>query len=271
VSQHATVGSRALWILRASRRCARAAIVVLVTALLLKNSALAQIQLPASNLSQRIVVAADSSSHWTEGAYDVYLLSGNCLINQGLTYARGREAVVWIERGGAGGEPPHKAIVYLEGGVTINYQQAESQTKAAGAATVTDETWFGRFFSLHPVDVKPMKVEPPPPTRPAVFEHALAALGARSDDVRPAQFAEPIPAPPAVIGPPPGTIRVRLQQRSNVRPDFDAFPVPSTGEYVAIFKSGVNIVLVCHFEVVQCGHGNGFLFFWCDCPFRAAK
>ena len=243
VSQHATQRSCALSVLRASVRAARFALPLVVSCLTLTDFALAQIKLPAASLSQRVVVAADTASHWTEGVYDVYLLRGNCYINQGLTYARSREAVVWIQRGGPGGEPPHKAIVYLEGDVTINYQQATAQGKAAGAATLTDRQWFGRFFSLQPIDVRPSQTAPPPPAKPPVYEHASAMLGASSDHVQPAQFAEPVPAPPPVIGPPLGEIRIRMHGRSNVKPDFDAYPVPSTNELVAIVKSGVNIVV----------------------------
>ncbi|MGD9723263.1 MAG: hypothetical protein AB7O59_18480 [Pirellulales bacterium] len=223
--------------------CARAVLALFVTGCVLAGFALAQVQLPASNLSERIVVAADAASHWTEGVYDVYLLRGNCYVNQGLTYARSRNAVVWIERGGAGGEPPHKAIVYLEGDVTINYQQAADAARAGGAATLTDAKWFGRFFSVQPVDVKPGKLEAPPLAPPEVFRHATAAMGAPSDVVRPAQFAEPLPAPPAVIGPPPGMLRIRLQRRSNVKPEINAFQLPNSNEFVAIIKSGVNIVV----------------------------
>ena len=85
----------------------------------------AQIELPPGDLADRIAVAADGGSHWVEGAYDVYLLRGNCYIHQGLTEpARSREAVLWIECGAPGGEPPHKVIAWLEGDVTIDYQAA---------------------------------------------------------------------------------------------------------------------------------------------------
>ena len=64
----------------------------------------AQVELPAASLAERIVVGADTASYWREGVYDVYLLNGNCLINQGLTYTRAKSAVIWVERGGDGGE-----------------------------------------------------------------------------------------------------------------------------------------------------------------------
>ncbi len=232
---------------------------------------MAQIQLPDGNLSSRVIVAADAASHWTEGSYDVYLLRGNCYINQGLTYAHSREAVVWIERGGPGGEPPHKVIAYLDGDVTINYQQAESQNKAAGAATLTDKNWFGRFYSLHPIDVRPTKLEPPPTTRPEVYQRATARLGATSDRVQPAQFAEPVPTPPAVIGPPPGMLRIRVQKRSAVGADVEAYTIPSTNEVVAIIQAGVNIVVdgVDQFGSIDVDADN--LVIWTDQPLASTQ
>ncbi len=212
--------------------------------LLLVSIARAQIELPAGSLSDRIVVAADGGSHWVEGVYDVYLLRGNCYINQGLTYARSGEAVVWIERGGAGGEPPHKVIAYLEGDVQINYQQSDSQGKAAGGATLKDKTWFGRFYSVLPVDVRPMKLELAAETKPVVYQHALANFNPPpAGGAQPAQFAEPIPAPPPIIGPPLGTVRIRVQGRSAVRPEAEVFSNPNSNERVALIKSGVNIVV----------------------------
>ncbi len=235
--------------LRACRRAALMALVVAhVVALFavpLADLAHGQIELPAASQSDRIVVAADGGSHWVEGVYDVYLLHGNCQINQGLTYASSREAVIWIERGGVGGEPPHKVIAYLDGDVEIKYQQAVVQGKAAGAATLKDKTWFGRLYSVLPVDVRPMKFEAAPPARPAVYQQAVAALNPpAAAGAQQAQFAEPITPPPPIIGPPLGMVRVRIQHRSEVAPQAQVFVAnPQTNDYVAIIQSGVNIVI----------------------------
>ena len=206
----------------------------------------AQVELPAGKLSDRIVVAADAGSHWVEGVYDVYLLHGNCLINQGLTYARSRDAVLWIERGGERGEPPHKVIAYLEGDVDINYRQGDAPGKAGGAASLKDKSWFGRFYSVSPVDVQKMQLEAPPPQKPPVYEHAQANFdpapkAALTADA--AQFAEPIPAPAPLVAPPPGQYRIRVQKRSAVSPDGDVFSNPATNEYIALLQGGLNIVV----------------------------
>jgi hypothetical protein len=227
--------------LRAACRAARAIVLSVVSVLALADFALAQIELPAGSLSERIVVAADSGSHWTEGSYDVYLLRGNCYINQGLTYARSQEAVLWIERGGPGGEPPHKVIAYLEGDVEINYQQAGAGQKAAGAASITDKTWFCRFLSVQPVAGRPMKLEPPPAARPAVYDHAAARLAARRQ-----RAAHPVCRAGARRR--PSSVRQTACSASACRaaarrPDHRGVSVPNTGEAVLIIKSGVNIVV----------------------------
>ncbi len=206
-------------------------------ALASRSRALAQVELPPGNLSDRITIAADGGSHWTEGVYDVYLLHGNCYIN----HARSRDAVLWVERGGPGGEPPHKVIAYLEGDVEIIYQRSSG---AAAAAKLTDKTWFGRFFSLMPVDVRPMPLGGEPPVKPDVYARAVAAREpAAPGAVRKAQFAEQVEAPPPVVGAPVGMIRVRIQGRSAVQPQVETLSIPNTSELITIAKSGVNIVV----------------------------
>jgi hypothetical protein len=259
-AEHVLARLRAGWTLRAGARVARASWLCVVIGWLLTSLAHAQIELPVGNLADRIEVAADGGSHWVEGVYDVYLLRGNCYIHQGLTYARSQEAVLWIERGGIGGEPPHKVIAWLEGDVRIDYQpagaQAAPQAKPAGGARLTDKKWFGRFYSNLPVDVRPMKLSPPPSAKPEIYARAFAALGTASGTntpggsntsggtVQKAQFAEPVAPGPPIIGPPPGMVRIRLQGRSAVNADAELNTInPNTNEMVAIIKSGVNIIV----------------------------
>ncbi len=223
----------------------RVLVIVILVALSHEHCAGAQIELPASNLSDRIIVAADNGSHWTEGVYDVYLLHGSCYINQGLTYARCQDALLWIERGGLGGEPPHKVIAYLDGEVEITYQQpAGAEGKGGGTAKLTDKTWFGRFYSVMPVDVRPMPTAPEPATKPDIYRRALAARDpASATVVQKTQFAEAIAPPPAVVVPPLGMTRIRLQRRSAVDLQVESLSVPNTNELITIVKSGVNVVV----------------------------
>ena len=101
-----------------------------------------------------MTVGADRSSHWTQGAYEIWHLDGNVLISQGLIYARAKEAVIWVERGGPSGDPPHKVIAYLEGNVRIDYQQGVDgivDKDKELVARVAEKTWFGRFLTTAPL------------------------------------------------------------------------------------------------------------------------
>jgi hypothetical protein len=219
-----------------------------VICLLPAAPARAQVDLPQGRLADRITVAADGGTHWVQGAYDVYVLSGHCYINQGLTYARSQQAVLWIERGGPQGSPPHKVIAYLEGDVEINYQPdgaaPDGQIKSAGSATLKDRTWSGRFYSALPVDVRPIAFAAPPPAPTEIYRRAAAQLGLSPPGAeQQVQFAEPIPTPPAVIGPPPGMLRIRVQSRSHTPLEIDFRQVPGSQQQIAILKNGVNIIV----------------------------
>jgi hypothetical protein len=207
----------------------------------------AQIQLPESAAAERIVIAADSGTRMREGVYDVLVLEGNCYLNQGLTYARSQRAVIWIETGGPLGSPPHKVLAYLEGEVEINYQadakNGQGQIQAAGTATLRDKSWFGRFHSTSPVDVRPMPLAPPPASKPEIYWRGAAHLGlSPPGQVAQAQFAEPLPQRPIAVAP-AAARRVRVLPRSHTDLSFDAFPAdPQTNQVIAIAKN-VNIIV----------------------------
>ncbi|MEX0676181.1 MAG: hypothetical protein WD063_03855 [Pirellulales bacterium] len=208
----------------------------------------AQVDLPGGRLSDRITVAADGGTHWVEGVYDVYVLAGNCYVNQGLTYARSQQAVLWVERGGAYGDPPHKVIAYLEGDVEINYQPDSAREPGgqmrAGTSTLKDRAWFGRFYSALPVDVRPIAFAPPPAARPDIYGRAASHLGPSPPvEAQQAQFAEPIAPPPEVLPPPADMLRIRVQSRSHTPLDAQFYEVPNTQQQIVIVKNGVNIIV----------------------------
>ena len=218
------------------------------------GAAFAQVELPQANLNERVTIDADSGSTWKQGEYEVFLLHGHCYINQGLTYARSQDAVLFIEPGK--GSAPHKVIAYLEGDVNILYQKttdANTDQPSPPAQGLTDKRWFGRFFSLLPLAISPAKYGAEPETKPPVYEHAMAALSSGEDStIKQVQFSGVLapatfprqPAPAAVDVPPVGTRRVRLQPRSPAVPMQVTFvPNPQTNESVAIFTSGMNIVV----------------------------
>jgi len=233
---------------RALDRVARWGLALLIVKLsLLVSTVSAQIELPASDPHERIVITADSGNRWQQGAYEVWLLRGNCLISQGLTYTRSQDAVLWIEQGTAAGDHPNKIIAYLEGGVTVDYQQGgDGVVKSPGALTarMTDKTYLGRFASVAPVTMRVPNVGAEPLTKPDVWNRAVAARepGAAPAVIQRTQFAEP----ERISGsqpPPLGARRIRAFPRSDVRVQAQWFPNPANNEWIAVITSGVNLIV----------------------------
>ena len=57
-----------------------------------------RIEVPAVDPAERLGIKATQAAQWTEGAYDVWHLTGGVRITQGTTEATAHEAVVWIEQ-----------------------------------------------------------------------------------------------------------------------------------------------------------------------------
>ena len=215
------------------------------------------IDLPESSPTEKLTIAADAGSRWMEGVYEVWLLRGNVYINQGLTYARSRDALLWIQRGGPSGNPPHKVIAYLEGDVSVEYQASRSAANpgaansggtkpAALAGRLQDKSWLRRYYSEATVSVRVPKVDEPPADKPAIYAHAMAAREPNASPVRPAQFAEPIVTPPGtppLVVPPGGTRRVRVLRRSDVPFQYQFFTNDTTSERVLTVSAGVNVII----------------------------
>ncbi len=129
--------------------------------------ALAQVQLPEFNTAERINVAAQTGNRWQVGAYEVWVLRGDCVIQQGNGYARCQEAVLWIDRAEAIEQRPNKIIAYLEGAVEIVHD------RRPGGPRLQDKTWFGRFQSSAGVEVRTGTVAGKPEATPAIYQRFL--------------------------------------------------------------------------------------------------
>jgi lipopolysaccharide export system protein LptA len=206
------------------------------------------IELPTPDPDEPIQVTADAAHRWRQGVYDVWWLRGNVLIHQGLTYARAQEGVVWIERGGPRGSPPHQVIAYLERGVRVDYQQSPpaGAVRPVGslAARLVDKKWLGRFRSTVAPEVRSPIPGPEPEVKPAVYlrgeDHRdpRRALG-----IRPAQFAEPIDRPPAPDAPPLGSRRVRFFPRSDAGYQLSLIPCATPDERILVVTQGINVII----------------------------
>lgn len=195
------------------------------------------LELPTDNLRGAITVDAQSANRWWQGAYEVWLLRGNCVIAQGRSFARGDEAVVWIERD-ADGTGINKLIVYTEGNSEVVIEGS------TGANRVTDHDWFGRFTTGYQVQVRVANPGAEPKIKPAVYESALA----RRDPyhraaVQRTQFTQFDADTPQVDPIPAGARRLRAFPRSSVPVNVRWFPGPSGTEWIAVIDSGVNLII----------------------------
>ena len=205
------------------------------------------VQIPWPNPQDPIEIAADTAAHWQQGAYDVWLLRGNCYVNQGLTYARSKEAVLWIEHGNPEDGRPTKVIAYLEGDVDIRFQQGGSGAGAALAAhtgRLVDKSWFGRFYTTESLQVRPTSSETEPRIKPAVFRRGMAHFDPDAGrSIRRTQFTEFGPAPVPTDPLPPGTRRIQAFPRSDVRFQAQWQQSPAGDQWVAVITSGVNLIV----------------------------
>ena len=176
---------------------------------LLVSPAAAEVQLPEPSLAEPITIAAQAGNQWQLGAYEVWVLRGNCVIQQGQGYARCREAVLWIHRAEAAQRQPDKVIAYLEGDVEVMQSGEKMGTGSEptranpgqplsrevpvpifspGAARLTDQTWLGRFFSSAGVQVRAAQAAGKPDALPPIYWRGMER---RSGRIRRKRLAVP--------------------------------------------------------------------------------
>ncbi len=233
-----------------------------------------QVNLPQPERAEPIAISAEAANQWQEGAYEVWLLRGNCRVQQGATVAQGGEAMVWIARPAPNEPGPSRIIAYLESNVQVEF---EAQGR------MIDRVWLGRFDTASRVDVRVARVAGRPDAMPEIYHRALAewrqpgsgaaspvpaasslaAQGAPQGEPAPSagpimgpepvarpQLVEPISSgvqaaePRVVIEPlPRGTRRIRMFPRGDVPVQAQWFPDPATQQWIAVVDSGVNLIV----------------------------
>lgn len=210
----------------------------------------AAVRLPQPEASEPIRIRAEAANQWQEGAYEVWLLRGNCRLQQGPFTARSGEMVIWIDRAEPTGRQPSRVIAYFEGDVAAQFD-------AEGVpARINDVAWFNRFNTVARLDVHAPQVAGRPDAVPGVYQRALAAwqqpnaTEKQGNPVQDAQFTEPVISglqaaqPRAVVeGLPRGARRIRMFPRGDVPVQAQWFPDPATNQWIAVVDSGVNLIV----------------------------
>ena len=186
------------------RALVRAALVLLLlsTGLALPdNRARADVLLPTPDTREPLSITARGAQRWVQGAYDVWVLSGECVLKQGQTVAKSEEAVLWIsQEEGPSGQRFSRVSAYLEGHVAIEFVDAQ------GRAEVKSASWLGEFVSSRTLrfDTPPPRVEPE--QKPPVYLRGYARRTPKPwKGIQQAQFSQPSSEPPMpVTGPSSG-------------------------------------------------------------------
>ena len=224
-------------------------------------TARAEVTQPVVAAQEAITIEAARGSRWQEGEYEVWLLDGNCSVQQGSLVGRSPAAVVWILRGepteqwlpanalddpfGATAQPNSrlsgslsKAVVYLEGGVEVRSDEAHSPQ------LLRDHTWLGRLQSIRDIRVNVARAEPPPAEMPSLVERGATAWRANQD--RALQLAQFVPETvPAFNLPPlaPLARHLQLLSRGNSSPQLKSFPGRTADETAVAITGGVRAVV----------------------------
>jgi hypothetical protein len=218
---------------------------LVLLALLFARSARAEVDIPAPDLYAPITATANETNRWRQGAYDVWLLRGNCQVRQGDTVATCREAVLWIQHAKADEATPTKVIAYLEQDVSIEFPRNALATAGVKRLPghLQDQSWFGRLYTTAGADLRSAPAGEPR-VKPAVYHRGLARLGPSGEaKVTPAQFTEFGPGPAQTDPLPVGARRVRAFPRSDVPVQAQWFPSAGGQEWVAVISSGVNLIV----------------------------
>ena len=196
------------------------------------------------NENQPITIAADWCSRWQQGVYEVWHLHGHCYLNQGLTYARGQEAVLWIDQR----EPTKKVIAYFEpekgGNVSVDFRRA-TETESAGQVIGREKSprWFSRMTTTAPLRLQLPQPAPAPEVKPEIYQRGLEQFDpARRHQLLLAQFTEFAPTPGIQQGLPPGTRRWQILNRSDVDNNFE-WKQQADGQYALVITNGVRLIV----------------------------
>ncbi|MDX1946910.1 MAG: hypothetical protein SFU86_16025, partial [Pirellulaceae bacterium] len=202
------------------------------------------IELPVGELTDPIRIRADGATHFPQGGYEVWVLRGDCRVEQGKTITRSSEAVLWIDRAEPYSGRPSKVIAYLEGNVELRFGRGDrdpfAMTGTSQAASQNPVSWLGRFHTTAGIEMSAPLSAADAAIKPAIYERGTKARDPAAK-VAPAQFVQEEIAPPAGAPIAPAGNRVRIFPRAGGRWNFRTFIDEERNERVVVVNSGVQV------------------------------
>lgn len=199
----------------------------------------------ASVNTEPITVAADWCCHWQQGNHEVWHLRGNCYINQGLTYGRAPEAVLWIDSSQAP-QGATKVVAYFESSAADQVVVDDPTQNASNRIAATRQslpTWFKRLETAGSLKMKLPQAVPYSKAPPPIYQRGLVQFDpARQEALLMAQYTEFVP--PAVLVPasPTGMRRIEFFPRSDNPPEIQSKTLAS-GERAIIASGGIRVLV----------------------------
>lgn len=206
------------------------------------------IQVATATSHEPITIAADACTRWKEGVYDVWHLRGNCYLNQGLTYARGAEAVLWIDARSAP-DGPTKVIAYFEapegGHVAVDFLRTDVKANEDGVlGQQISPNWFQRMETSAALRWNVPPAIGTTEARPAIYERGLAQFNPeRRRQLMLAQYSEFVPnvVEGGAQALPPGMVKYDIFPRSDAPLNVSSRPVP--GGQITDANGGLRLVI----------------------------
>jgi len=155
--------------------------------------------------SAGIVIRAGAANRWQQGSYEVWVLRDDCEITQDNMTARGRAAVLWVDRAEPFSGRTSKVLAYLEGEVAVDFGHDGLPHRQTGqsANSIRDRQWLGRFYTSTSIDIQAPVTGFEPRVKPAIFSRGQQAREAETHrPVRQTQYSAGVPSavPPPVPG-----------------------------------------------------------------------
>ncbi len=172
--------------------------------LLLPATLFAQVDIPDGNNIDTIAISAQAANRWQQGQYEVWLLRGDCRLQQGDDEAVCQEGVFWIDHAAAGSHQRSKVIAYLEGQVAVHLVRDRRPVE------IRDRKWFGRFSTFRDVQISAGVVAGKPDVLPGIYQRGMNerspefADALRQTRLEQAQYVAPANDLPPPGGPLPG-------------------------------------------------------------------
>ena len=211
------------------------------------------IEVPSADPTQSLSIRATQASRWTEGAYDVWHLTGGVRIAQGTTDVSAHEAVVWIEQGPSSEAAIDSAAVTSVRTMVVRMAgDVNLQSGGDAVSQLRGPRWAGRFWiTRDPVltfaSVVPATGTPPVYDAPAdvlMLPDTNGTATLPESPIEQAQYSEFGAAPVPQVAVAATARRLRAFPRSSVPLNIRWFPSPSGGdEWIAVITSGVNLVV----------------------------